>query len=140
VNIEQIDVPSEIDSKVPNPYRMNSRTLYTSFATFVCPDVCNEPDDLCTHTGKPRPGDLSFNLSQIQTPGFVMALIRSWQLAPGVGGYTVGALMEMARRIKSNPGRYLVATSCRCHGVIDAFRMSRLMLPRGIQNTPARLI
>ena len=122
-DVEQIDVPQVIDQEVPNPFRINSKTLYTSFATFVCPDVCNEPDDLCTYTGKPRPGDLSHTLSQMQAPGFSMALIRSWQLAPGVGGYTAGDLMAMANRIKMNAGSYLVATSCRCHGVIDALRV-----------------
>jgi hypothetical protein len=125
VEVEQIDVPAAIDQMVPNPFRMHSKTLYTSFATFVCPDVCNEPDDLCTYTGKPRPGDLSSSLSQMQAPGFHMALIRSWQLAPGVGGYRAGELTEMANRIKMTAGSYLVATSCRCHGVIDALRWKK---------------
>lgn len=119
-SIQSIEVPQTTDEKLPNPFRMNSKTLYASFATFRCPDACSEPDDICTHTGKPRPGNLYEYLQQVKVPGFQMVVIRSWQLAPGVGGYPGAALKNALDAITRQPGRYLVATSCRCHAVVDA--------------------
>jgi hypothetical protein len=49
-----------------------------------------------------------------------MEVIRSWQLAPGVGGYRVAQLRASLERIERQPTKYLIATSCRCHAVIDA--------------------
>jgi len=118
----QIDVPQIADGKVPNPFRMNSKTLYASYATFVCPDVCNEPDELCTYTGKPRQGNLFDDLKKVKVPDFEIVVVRSWQLAPGVGGYPGSSLSTALDIISHNLGNYLVATSCRCHGVIDALR------------------
>lgn len=120
--IYQTDVPQITDEKVPNPFRMHSKTLYTSFANFRCPDACSEPDEICTHTGKPRPGNLYEHLQQLKVPGFEMIVVRSWQLAPGVGGYPGAALKNALAAITQAPGRYLIATSCRCHAVVDALR------------------
>lgn len=119
-----IDVPQSADEKVPNPFRMDRKTLYASYASFVCPDVCNEPDEHCTYTGKPRQGNLFDDLQQIKLPGFKTTVVRSWQLAPGVGGYTGSTLSNALASISRDPGNYLVATSCRCHGVIDALKWS----------------
>jgi hypothetical protein len=115
-------VPDAVDSVVPNPYRVVTGSVYTSFATFLCPDFCNEPDEICTYTQKPRPGNLFERLSQMAVPGFETLVIRSWQLAPGVGGYPANHLKNSLQDISRSPGSYLVATSCRCHGVIDALR------------------
>ncbi len=118
--VRRLPVPGEVDSKLPNPIRVPSGTLYASFATFLCPDYCNEPEEICTHTGKPRPGNLYEVFGGVLAPGFDVAVLRSWQLAPGVGGYPGRSLRELLAGIGSKPGRYLVATSCRCHGVMDA--------------------
>ncbi|SPJ15586.1 conserved hypothetical protein [Syntrophobacter sp. SbD2] len=117
---QRLPVPGEVDSKLPNPIRVPSGTLYASFATFLCPDYCSEPEEICTHTGKQRPGNLYEVLGGVLAPGFDVAVLRSWQLAPGVGGYPGRSLRELLARIGSKPGKYLVATSCRCHGVMDA--------------------
>lgn len=119
---DPIDVPESTDDKVPNPFRLNRKTLYTSYATFVCPDVCSEPDEVCTFTGKPRQGNLFEDLRRVELPGFATVVVRSWQLAPGVGGYPGSSLASAFHQVSRKPGRYLVATSCRCHGVIDACR------------------
>jgi hypothetical protein len=113
-------VPEAADAQVPNPYRVTAGTLYASFATFLCPDACSEPEQLCTHTGQPRPGNLFERLGGIEVPEFRVEVIRSWQLAPGVGGYRGAQLQAALRRIRENSGRVIVATSCRCHAVIDA--------------------
>ena len=118
--VRRLAVPKEVDSEVPNPIRVAEGTVYASFATFVCPDYCSEPEEICTHTGKERPGNLYDVFGAILVPGFDVAVLRSWQLAPGVGGYPGRRLRELIARIGSKPGRYLVATSCRCHGVMDA--------------------
>lgn len=120
-----LPVPEAVDPQVPNPYRMPNGTLYASFATFICPDSCNEPDDICTYTKQPRPGNLFEHLARIRLPDFNVAVIRSWQLAPGVGGYPAGYLREIfTQQVARQPGNHLIATSCRCHGVIDALHWS----------------
>jgi hypothetical protein len=120
--LAQVPVPECVDDRVPNPYRTPAGTVYASFATFLCPDACNEPDEICTSTGKARPGNLFEELSRIEAPGFRTEVIRSWQLAPGVGGYPASSLESAFLRIAGKSGGYLVATSCRCHGVIDALQ------------------
>lgn len=116
----RVPVPTTVDAQVPNPYRTSDGTLYASFATFICPDVCNEPDETCTFTGKPRPGNLFERLQAIQVPLFDVVVVRSWQLAPGVGGYPAAYLDDKLNEAKSKKDGLLIATSCRCHGVIDA--------------------
>ncbi|MGC9194753.1 MAG: hypothetical protein ACP5IL_04770 [Syntrophobacteraceae bacterium] len=116
----KVAVPEEVDCKVPNPMRVGSGALYASFATFLCPDYCNEPGEICTHTGKKRLGNLYEVLGAAGVPGFDVVVLRSWQLAPGVGGYPGGSLTNLAAAIGAKPGGWLVATSCRCHAVINA--------------------
>jgi hypothetical protein len=118
--VRRLPVPDPVDSQLPNPLRVSSGTLYASFATFVCPDYCSEPEEICTHTGKERLGNLYEVFGGVLASGFDVAVLRSWQLAPAVGGYPGRSLRELLGGIFSQPGRYLVATSCRCHGVMDA--------------------
>jgi len=120
--VRTISVPEEVDSKVPNPVRGPAGTLYASFATFTCPDYCSEPEEICTFTGKGRLGNLYDIFGRVPASGFDVAVLRSWQLAPGVGGYPARSLRELLAGIVLKPGRYLVATSCRCHGVMDALQ------------------
>lgn len=115
-----IPVPGPVDPQVPNPYRVPDGTVYASYATFLCPDNCSEPEELCTHTREPRRGNLFEELARISVPRYRVAVIRSLQLAPGVGGYTGGQLRTLEKRVQEQPGHHLVATSCRCHGVINA--------------------
>jgi len=118
--VKRLQAPEEVDSSIPNPIRTKNGTLYTSFATFLCPDYCSEPDEICTHTGKERQGNLYDVLGSAQAKGFKTVVLRSWQLAAAVGGYPGRSLFELFETVRSKPGGYLVATSCRCHGVIDA--------------------
>lgn len=118
--VHRLPVPKDVDPKVPNPIRTASGTIYTSFATFICPDYCSEPGEICTKTGKMRPGNLYEVLNSVFVPGYDVAVLRSWQLAPGVGGYPGISLRELHWLVGSKPGRYLIATSCRCHGVVNA--------------------
>lgn len=117
-----IPVPESVDAQVPNPYRVSDGTVYASHATFLCPDVCSEPEALCTYTHQPRLGNLFDELAAIDLPDYRVQVLRSWQLAPGVGGYTGGQLRDLERRVLEEKGSYLIATSCRCHSVINALR------------------
>jgi hypothetical protein len=121
-----LPVPETVEAQVPNPYRAQGGSLCASFATFICPDYCNEPDAICTYTKSPRRGNLYEDLARITMPGCDVIVIRSWQLAPGVGGYPRSSLKEVLEKIAGIPqGCYLIATSCRCHSVIDGLRWVR---------------
>ncbi len=118
--LEALTVPEAVDLQVPNPYRVASGTLYASFATFLCPDACAEPEKVCTYTGHPRLGNLFERLAGIKVPDYRVEVIRSWQLSPGVGGYRGAQLQAVLQALLEVSGRAIVATSCRCHAVIDA--------------------
>lgn len=120
--VQRLKVPEVVDAQVPNPYRAQTGTLYTSFATFLCPDNCPEPEKVCTSTGRARQGNLFEHLGRIELAGAGLVIVRSLQLAPGVGGYRGDYIEEKLLDISRRPGSYLVATSCRCHGVIDFLR------------------
>lgn len=118
--VEPLPVPTEVEEQTPNPLRAASGTVYASFATFRCPDYCNEPAFTCTHTGKPRIGILHQRFSALNVPGFEALVVQSIQLAPGVGGYPAAILQALYEHIAGCPGKYLVSTGCKCHGVVDA--------------------
>ncbi|MEN6441013.1 MAG: NAD-binding protein [Syntrophobacter sp.] len=120
VRARGLPVPEEAELLVPNPMRSPTGTLYTSFADFICPDSCDEPAAVCTHTGKARTGNLFQVLGAMKIPDYKTMVLRSWQLAPGVGGYPAASLTELMAQILTRRGKYIVCTSCRCHGVIDA--------------------
>jgi len=120
--VEMLPVPITVDAQVPNPWRDGKGGLYTSVATFRCPDNCSEPRDRCTVTGLRRSDDLFTLLAGIRVPGSVPLVVRSHQLAAGVGGYRPSALRRLLRGAEAARGSVLVATACRCHGVIHALR------------------
>ena len=125
VRARSIAVPESVDTQVPNALRAPDGTVYASFATFICPDACDEPDGICTYTGKAREGNLFESIGRVTVPEMEVVVVRSWQLAPGVGGYLAGVLRERLHRVSAKEGRYLVATSCRCHGVLNALEWDR---------------
>ncbi len=123
--VVRLPVPATVDEQVPNPMRVPSGTVYASYATFICPDACSEPDDICSHTRKPRLGILHEHLANISVPDFKVMVVRSHQLAPGVGGYPTQSLQNLLAGARQEPGGYIVATACRCHGVLDCLRWER---------------
>jgi hypothetical protein len=55
---------------------------------------------------------------------FKVYVIRSHQLAPGLGGYKVADLARMAEKLTSDDkGQWLLGTSCRCHGILTAMEI-----------------
>jgi hypothetical protein len=121
--IEVEPVPHEIEEMLPNPKRGIKGQLYVSYADFRCPDHCTEPYDLCTWTGKPRKGLLYKKIEEITYKDYKSIVIRSRQLAGGVGGYQPEALKtSLVEALEANTP-VLYSTACLCHGVVHAFRL-----------------
>jgi hypothetical protein len=120
--VKPLPVPSIVDHQVPNPMREEANVLYASIATFRCPDNCDEPVDCCTVTGEPRLANLFDVFRRIEIEGYLIQVIRSHQLAPGVGGYQLSILWRLLEEVRSRERDVLIATACRCHGVINALR------------------
>ncbi|MFC1836465.1 NAD-binding protein [Thermodesulfobacteriota bacterium] len=114
---DQIPFPEQLSTLVPNPYGMDESNLCCSRADFLCPDDCPE-GETCTVTGELREEPLYGMLGRLEVTGFEVLVQRSYQVLPGVGGYPFGDLLELEKRPVS--GKYIVATACKCHGVITA--------------------
>ncbi|MGO9569183.1 MAG: hypothetical protein ACLP5H_16740 [Desulfomonilaceae bacterium] len=115
-NAHEIAIPEEICGLLPNPLLINESNIVCSHADFVCPDDCPE-GAFCTVTGKPRE-PLYDALRRLEVPGYNILVQKSLQILPGVGGYPLGDLHGLAQNV--DKGRYLIATSCKCHGILTA--------------------
>ncbi|MBS3733228.1 MAG: potassium transporter [Desulfobacterales bacterium] len=118
IQVQRCTPPGGIESFLPNLLCGVSGDLYVSMATVQCPDNCPEPADFCPVTGEKRLENMFNKIRQMKIPGFEVLLIQSRQLAPGVGGYRPEDLFQLRRRLAEKTGEFLVATACRCHGVI----------------------
>ncbi|WP_457552686.1 potassium transporter [Desulfobacula sp.] len=116
----QVKLPSTIDSLVPNPMHGSDQSLYVSNADFKCPTNCSEPEELCTVTKQPRKQDMFARLEALQYKEYTPIVLRSRQLAPGIGGYSPDQLFSFLKKVKQHKGPLLLCTACRCHGVITA--------------------
>ena len=122
IQIEPIPIPAEIRQKLPNPIMSEEGQLWVSHATFLCPANCSEPDEYCTVTRKPRNPDMYRLLEKLNTSVFNSVVVRSHQLAPGVGGYRPADIFRALSGVRRSKGPVLVSTACRCHGVVNAIR------------------
>jgi len=116
-------VPEPVLQRLPNVFCGEGGAIYASNADFLCPDNCPEPEAICTHTGKPRPCVLYEKLGGVSAPPFRAIVVRSVQLAPGVGGYRPEALFDTLTAVRKVAGPLLLSTACRCHGVMHAFEV-----------------
>lgn len=123
-HLEEKDVPDNLAKTLPHPFKGENGELYISNADFICPDNCPEPVEICTYTGKPRPGVLHDLLESIQYNDFRSVVVRSQQLSPGIGGYPPKALFKALSEITTSATSILLSTACRCHGVMHAFKIS----------------
>ena len=111
-------------SRLPHPIRGSAGRIYVSHADFICPDSCAEPENICTHTGKPRPRDLFRLLADLDTVKVQPVVLRSFQLLPGVGGLYPHHLQRALDSVIAHQRQPLmIATACRCHGVLDLIRL-----------------
>jgi hypothetical protein len=121
--IEKMEVPEILTQKLGCVVKGEGGRVYTSLADFICPNNCPEPADLCFVTGKPRPIDLYRELSTVDPLQMTPVIVRSSQLSPGVGGYRPADLFDVLRKVEACQGPVLLGTACRCHSVLDAFRL-----------------
>jgi hypothetical protein len=119
-----IKVPTALETLLPNPIRGEQGQLFVSYADFMCPENCTEPFERCTFTGKPRKGFIYKDLKSVVFEDFRSVVIRSYQLAPGVGGYPPAALRQALDEVLACSGPVLLSTACFCHGVIHALEVS----------------
>jgi len=95
--------------------------LVASWADFICPDDCDERGP-CPVLGR-RLEPLYLMLRRL-AEGLPLTVVRSYPLAPGLGGYPARSLAWLASRVGQEPGVRMVATACRCHAVIHAFELA----------------
>jgi hypothetical protein len=119
---EPVTAPEGLEALTPVSFRGPAGQLYLSRATHLCPDDCPEPDSVCPVSGEPREAALSAELAALEIPGFALKVVASRQLAPGVGGYPPQELLALAREVAGMAGGILIATACRCHGVVHGLR------------------
>lgn len=124
VALEKLAVPDQVREQLPHPMPGADEQVYMSHADFICPDDCPEPADICTYTGKAREPILYEVLARILYEDFTSVAVRSRQLAPGVGGIRPNDLFTALGEIVSSRGPVLLSTACKCHGVIQAFRLT----------------
>lgn len=120
---QRVAAPRGIEGYVPSLMLGDSGDVYVSLATFKCPDDCPEPAKYCTATGEKRERNLFDVLQGMRIPGYKVLVVRSRQLAPGVGGYKGQELLLLRSALEGIQGRTLIATACRCHGVITAMEI-----------------
>jgi hypothetical protein len=109
--------PAALMGLFPGAWRGPQGQLYLSRAQHLCPDDCAEPA-VCPVTGESRDLPLHQELASLHLAGYEIRVIPSRQLAPGVGGYPPGQLLDLARDMEAMEGNVLIGTACRCHGVI----------------------
>jgi hypothetical protein len=114
-------VPDVVDAGLPNAVRGPEGQVYISIADFICPDTCSEPPKRCPVTGAPRVFDLHAHLAGLRHADYRSLVVRSRQLAPGLGGFRGRQLTDALEVVRSRPGAYLFSTASRCHGVLHAF-------------------
>jgi len=119
---ETVAVPEAAGRLAKDWSRGPAGQLYLSRAAHLCPDDCSEPDSVCPVSGESREVPLSAELAAVNLPGWSTRVIPSRQLAPGVGGYPPEALLALGRELTGMAGKVLVATACRCHGVVHGLR------------------
>lgn len=115
---------SVLEQQIPNPMRGKGGALYTSFATFRCPDDCDEPEEMCSVTRERRETNSYDLIQRIEVQDYKTLVVRSHQLALGIGGYRLSALWQLLDAARSTEKDIIVSTACRCHGVINALRFA----------------
>ena len=119
-SIKVVQIPDQIKASLPHVWVAGDGSFLISYADFRCPDDCPEPP-YCTVTGQRRDKSLYKVLQDIVVEPFTVYVIRSRQMAPGVGGYGMGDLLRLCSVLEhAGPGKWLVGTACKCHGVLSA--------------------
>ena len=121
-----LDIPADLLKGLDALQHPDHQVIYLSLADFMCPDDCSEPAEFCTVTGRPRGVPLFQRLRDLPLSGISLGIVRSHQLAPGVGGLNSSRMLELLNQVRDSGGRWLIATACRCHGVAHLVEFGRL--------------
>ncbi len=121
LRVNPIPVPEGVIRHLPNAFSTEDGGVVASNAAFLCPDDCPEPPRLCTRTGEAHPRVMFDYLARLAPQCWRSVVIRSIQLAPGIGGIPPSVLFDVLERIIGITGRCLIGTACRCHGILHAF-------------------
>lgn len=125
LSVSKVPLPSPLLDNLPNPVQLSPSRAVLSYANFICPPSCSEPKEICTHTGKRRPLSLYKLLENIESPPFSTIVIRSRQVGPGIGGYSASDLFQLYQQVQAKAKHpLLIATACRCHGILDALALA----------------
>ena len=115
---------------LPHAFHLSATSAVTSHADFLCPDNCPEPELICTHTGLARPTPLYRLLRAIHLDGLTPLVVVSRQFAPGVGGFFPEDLLNLLNLAKRLPAQgLLIATACKCHGIVDGLYREKRSAP-----------
>ncbi|MGE5257728.1 MAG: NAD-binding protein [Hyphomicrobiales bacterium] len=120
---EVVAVPEEVVRRLPNTMTGREGEVLTSNAGFICPPDCAEAGRLCAATGRPRPRSMHAFIGRLGAPNVKILVVRSFQLAEGVGGLRPRDLFSALADARSSKGTILLATACKCHAVISAFKI-----------------
>lgn len=120
-HLEGFPVPKDLESLAATAFRGPEGELYLSRASHLCPDDCPEPET-CPVTGEDREPPLWQLLAARSRPELPLLVVPSRLLTPGVGGYPPRELLRLAREALEISGPFLLATACRCHGVVHGLR------------------
>ena len=85
IRVSPADLPESYVRSLPNPIKVGSSKAFASFAEVMCPESCDEPEGYCYLTGNKRETNLYDLLKNEEGPDFTSLVVRSYQLAAGVG-------------------------------------------------------
>ena len=129
--VEPVEIPEMVRTSLPNVYPGRPGEIFTSVASFICPENCPEPSAICTYTRNPRTQILHQTIQSLSCPPFVVVSLQSRQLAPGIGGIRPSCLWKALRTVQMSRFPVLLSTACKCHGVVQAFTA----IPSGADST-----
>ncbi|MBU0514636.1 MAG: potassium transporter [Proteobacteria bacterium] len=118
--LRTVPVPEGDAARLPVVGRGGQGEVYVSLADFTCPDDCPEPRDQCPVTGRPRGVPLFERIAALDQDDRPVLVVVSRQLGPGLGGLGPAEMLDVLDRAGQLTGSGLVATACRCHGVVSA--------------------
>ncbi len=121
--IKNLSFTRQMTELFPHPHLGAKGELYCSYANFVCPDNCSDSEDICAYTKQKRQGVLFETLRNIHIKDFDMLVVPSVQIIPGIGAYSLKDLCGLYQKVLSKGvnQKYIVATACHCHGILDSF-------------------
>ncbi len=98
-------------------------TLSYAQAGEVCPPQCVGPKDFCPTFRRKKERTVTQLVADATRTLPSTFLAESEQLTKGLGGIPGTIFFEILERFQTNlPQEFIVATTCNCHGVLNAFK------------------